>query len=74
MYSIFSPPLMDGTQHAGAFVIQFAAGTDIAAGRVEGRVEHVTSFETLHFGSLEELLSFLDRVLKARRDERPELA
>jgi len=68
LYSIFSEPVMDGTRHAGAFVIQFAPETDLAAGRVVGRVEHVTSYEALHFNSLEELLSFLARVLKAGQD------
>ena len=68
LYSIFSGPVMDGTRHAGAFVIQFGPETDIKAGRVVGRVEHVTSYEALHFNSLEELLSFLARVLKAGQD------
>lgn len=72
LYSIFSGPVMDGPQHAGAFVIQFAPETDIEAGRVVGRVEHVTSYEALHFNSLEELLSFLARVLKAGQDGREE--
>jgi hypothetical protein len=60
---------MDDPQHAGAFVIQFGPQTDIDAGRVAGRVEHITSYEALHFSSLEELLSFLDKVLKRKREE-----
>jgi hypothetical protein len=70
LYSIFSEPVIGGTRHAGAFVIQFGPGTDIEAGRVVGRVEHVTSYEALHFNSLDELLSFMARVLKGGRDGR----
>ena len=46
-----------------AFVVQFRAETDIAAGRFDGRVEHVMSGQATHFHSLEELLAFLARVL-----------
>jgi hypothetical protein len=51
-------------QYQGAFVIQFRPETDIAAGRLNGRVEHVTSYEAAHFHSLEELLAFVKRLLK----------
>lgn len=47
-----------------AFVIQFRTETDVAAGRVAGRVEHVVSGQATHFHSLKELLAFIGRVLK----------
>jgi hypothetical protein len=46
-----------------AFVIQFRTGTEIAAGRMAGRVEHVVSGQAKHFTTLEELLAFMARVL-----------
>jgi hypothetical protein len=52
-------------QHAGAFVVQFRAGTDFDAGRVEGRVEHVATGRTARFESLQELLSIIAVALKA---------
>ncbi len=58
---------MSGSQHTGAFVIQLRPQTDVKAGRLEGRVEHVASNQAAHFESLDELLSFLDRILKAAR-------
>ena len=47
-----------------AFVVQFREETDVEKGRLEGRVEHVTSGQARHFDSLEELLAFLGRVLR----------
>ena len=57
-----------------AFVIQFRPETDVEAGRLEGRVEHVASGQAAHFHSLDELLTFLARVLtdSPRRTEPPE--
>jgi hypothetical protein len=46
-----------------AFVVQFRAETDVAEGRVAGRVEHVVSGQATHFASLDELLTFIARVL-----------
>ena len=46
-----------------AFVVQFHVETDIECGRVMGRVEHVVSGQATHFGTLEELLAFMARVL-----------
>jgi len=46
-----------------AFVVHFRLSTNIARGRIEGRVEHVVSGQSAHFNSLEELLAFIDRVL-----------
>lgn len=48
----------------GAFVVQFYADTDLAAGRVGGRVEHVLSGQVQHFYELEALLAFIAHVLR----------
>jgi len=42
-----------------AFVVQFRA----AAGRFEGRVEHLVSGQATHFDSREHLLRFIEQVL-----------
>ena len=47
----------------GAFVVQFEVGTDLEAGLVGGRVEHVQSGNAAQFASLEELLGFVGTVL-----------
>ena len=49
------------------FVVHFRMSTDIAQGRIEGRVEHVVSGRATHFASLEELLAFIARVLTTVR-------
>jgi hypothetical protein len=46
-----------------SFVIQFRAGTDIEQGRLEGRIEHVASGQTLYFHSLNDLLRFIAQTL-----------
>ena len=46
-----------------AFVVQFRRETDVACGRLNGRVEHVVSGQATHFASLAELLAFIGRVL-----------
>jgi hypothetical protein len=46
-----------------AFVIQFHANSDMATGRVTGRIEHVVSGRARHFESLEALLVFISLVL-----------
>ena len=48
-----------------AFVVQFRAETAVERWHVEGRVEHVVSGQATHFDSLEELLTFIGRVLGA---------
>jgi hypothetical protein len=65
--------MMNGMQHTSAFVIQFLFRTDLEAKRCEGRVEHVASGQAMHFQSVDELLSFLDRVLKETRAAQNEL-
>ncbi len=63
MRSDYYPPLMGTWQHRAAFVIQFRPETDIEAGRLEGRVEHIVSYKAARFHSLDELLSFITSVL-----------
>jgi hypothetical protein len=49
--------------HARAFVLQLGPATDIPAGRLEGRVEHVASTRSARFRSLEELLAAIQQML-----------
>jgi hypothetical protein len=50
-----------------AFVVHFRTNSDVKHGRVTGRVEHVASGQVTHFVSLEELLTFMGRVLASVR-------
>jgi hypothetical protein len=59
---------MDGWQSKAAFVIQFRETTDIAAGRLEGKVEHIASYRAVKFHSVDELLAFVGRVLTEIKD------
>jgi hypothetical protein len=61
--------MVKGWQYKGAFVIQFRPESDVKSGRFEGKVEHVASYKTTRFHSLDELLDFIDRVLKEARAE-----
>ena len=54
---------MEPWQTRSAFVVQFREQTDIDAGRIEGKVEHISSYEAVRFRSLDELLAFFGRVL-----------
>ena len=58
---------MDGWQSKAAFVIQFRESTDIDAGRVEGKIEHISSYQSARFQSVEEILAFVAGVLAAIR-------
>jgi hypothetical protein len=60
---------MNVSQHTGAFVIRFQTGTDMNKDWFEGRVEHVASGQLAHFYSPDELMAFLERVLKQARDD-----
>ena len=62
-----TPPLLP----EWAFVVQFRAGTDLEQRRIDGRVEHVVSGQATRFYSLEELLTFMDRVLTTVRTQFP---
>jgi hypothetical protein len=54
---------MEGPNYRFAFVIQFRPETEVEAGRFEGKVEHIASYESTKFSSLEELLDFIVRML-----------
>lgn len=54
---------MERPDYRFAFVIQFQPETDVEAGRFEGKVENIESYEATKFSSLEELLSFIVRML-----------
>jgi hypothetical protein len=57
--------------YTGAFVLQLGPATDIRAGRLEGRLEHVASTRSARFQSLDELLAALAEMLAdARRPEK----
>ena len=51
-----------------AFVVQFRADTVVEQGYLTGRVEHVVSGQAADFQSLETLLAFMARVLRAERE------
>ena len=53
-----------------AFVVHFRTNSNVARGPIEGRVEHVISGQSTHFDSLEELLSFIARVLRQHTEKR----
>jgi hypothetical protein len=55
-----------------AFLVQVHAETELAQGRLAGRVEHVVSGQAIHFASPEELLVFMARVLAPRQPPRAE--
>jgi len=46
-----------------AFVVQIHADAQVEHGHFKGRVEHIVSYQATHFGSLEELVTFIVRVL-----------
>ena len=46
-----------------AFVVQLRVEAAVEQGHYAGRVEHVVSGQSAHFGTLEELLAFMARVL-----------
>jgi len=53
-----------------AFVVHFRTDSNVTRGPIEGRVEHVISGQSMHFESLEELLTFMARVLTLRKERR----
>jgi hypothetical protein len=58
-------------QSQAAFVVQFREDTDLRAGLLEGKVEHIASYESARFHSVEELLGFMARVLDGIREPGP---
>jgi hypothetical protein len=51
-----------------AFVVQFQSDTVVEQGHLAGRVEHVISGQATTFQSLETLLAFMARVLRAEHE------
>lgn len=45
----------------GTFVVQLRSNSNVARGRLRGRVEHVMSGHSVQFTSLESLLDFMAR-------------
>jgi hypothetical protein len=54
---------MERWQSKTAFVVHFLESTDLEIGRVEGKVEHITSYRAARFHSVDELLAFVARTL-----------
>ena len=46
-----------------AFVVQIRADTQVEQGQWQGRVEHIVSYRSTRFQSIEELLAFIVKVL-----------
>jgi len=63
--------VMTDWPYTGAFVLQLGPGTDLAAGRLEGRLEHVASTRSARFSSVDELLAALRDMLAAADRPRP---
>ena len=70
-HSEYCPLIMSRWQYRGAFVIQFRPETDIEAGRLEGRVEHMASYKAIRFHSLDELLEFIASTLAEVTNSEP---
>lgn len=56
-----------------AFVLQFRKQADPKTGKFDGRIEHMTSGEAALFNSLEELLTFLQKILPPGKAPAPEV-
>lgn len=68
----YCPQLMEAWQSKAAFVVQFRESTDVDAGRLDGKIEHIPSCQATRFHSLDELLAFIARVLaEIRKLEEP---
>ncbi|HKA21256.1 MAG TPA: hypothetical protein VKN18_23460 [Blastocatellia bacterium] len=63
---------MNRLPHNTAFVVRFDPSSDIESGIIEGKVEHVASFRTERFQSLDELLMFVGLMLRDARSEEVE--
>ena len=64
--------VMNRLPHKTAFVVRFDTTSDIESGVIEGKVEHVASFRTERFQSLDELLMFVDLMLREAKSEEVE--
>ena len=49
-----------------AFVVQLHVDAEPARGDFRGRVEHLASYQVIHFSSVEELMAFMARILSAQ--------
>jgi len=67
--AVYSPPMKNGWQHKGSFVIKFKPGTNPDAARFFGGIEHVASGRSARFDSLAQMLEFLQSVLRDVRCE-----
>ena len=65
-------PSMEGSQYKLAFVIQLRPETNVEEKRFAGRVEHISSHEASHFQSLDQLLEFIERMLRDEDSNRGE--
>lgn len=61
--------MINGWQHQGSFVIKFFQDTDPDRGRFNGRIEHVASGQIVRFDSPQDLLMFLNSILRTVRIE-----
>jgi hypothetical protein len=52
-----------------AFVVQLHADAQPEKGQFRGRVEHLVSYQSVHFESVEELTAFMVRVLTAENHD-----
>jgi hypothetical protein len=52
-------------------VVQLHTTASVARGQLSGRIEHVSSSQSAHFHSLDELLAFIARVLAALKTSAP---
>jgi hypothetical protein len=59
---------MEEWQSKAAFVVQFREGTDVEARRLDGRIEHIASYKSTRFHSVDELLAFIGGVLAELHD------
>ena len=46
-----------------SFVVQFRTASDVRHGSCDGRVEHISSGQVADFSSIDDLLTFIERVL-----------
>jgi hypothetical protein len=58
---------MSELKNKEAFVIRFSSDANFEHGGIKGKVEHVASYESKWFQSLEELLAFISGVLEKVR-------
>ena len=50
-----------------SFVVQFRTASDVRHGTCDGRVEHISSGQIADFSSVDDLLTFIERVLTKPR-------